>query len=116
MDEQKIDLTVLDPSRDPERWERLVQSVVSRASAARRRTLTVGRQLVAWARPALAIAAGLALLSWAGRLASPEPEAAVARARDDPASVLVRWASSDERPPAARILEVLGERDGAEKL
>jgi len=110
MDEQKIDLSVVDPSRDAERWETLVQSVVSRAVAARRRRLTVGYQLLAWARPALAIAAGVALVSWAGRLASPEPNAPVAEAQEDPAIVLAGWASNDERPPATQILRVLGER------
>jgi hypothetical protein len=112
MDEQKIDLSVVDPSRDAARWERLVQSVARRAVAARRRRLTVGGQLLAWARPALAIAAGVALVSWVGSLASPEPDAPVAESQEDPAIVLARWASSDERPSATKILRVLGERHG----
>jgi hypothetical protein len=112
MDEQKIDLSVLDPSREPERWEKLIRSVARRALAARRRRLTVGYQLLAWARPALAIAAAAALVSWAGNLASPGPTATVAESEEDPAIVLARWASSDERPPATKILRVLGERHG----
>ena len=67
MDEQKIDMSAVDPSRDPERWETLVQSVAARALETRRRRLTVGHQLLSWARPALAIAAeflgSLALVS-----------------------------------------------------
>ena len=110
MDEQKIDLSDLDPSRDAERWEELVRTVARRALAARRRRLTVGHQLLAWARPALAVAAVAALVSWVGNLASPEPTATIAEGQEDPAIVLARWASSDERPSTPKILRVLGER------
>ena len=114
MDEQKIDLSIVDPSRDPERWEGLVQSVATRALAARRRRLTVGYQLLAWARPALAIAAAVALVTWVGRLASPEPNVQLAQTQEDPVVVLATWASSDERPSPAKVLEMLGERHGVE--
>jgi hypothetical protein len=114
MDEEKIDLSGIDPSRDRQRWEGLVQALASRAHAARQRQLSVGHQLLAWARPALAIAASVALMSWAGRLVSPEQDAAVTEGEQDPAIVLAQWAMNDERPPANTILRVLGEPHAAD--
>ena len=113
MDEQKIDLSVIDRSRDGQRWERLVQSVAARALDAGRRRLTVGFQLLSWGRPALAIAASVALVSWAGSLVAPGRGTTAAQTPEDPAIVLAQWARSDERPAPNQILKVLGEPHGA---
>jgi hypothetical protein len=110
MDDQGIDLSFVDPSLDAERWDKLVQSIARRALAARRRRLTVGYQLLAWARPILAIAAGVALMSGVGSLLSPECGVSATESQEDPAVVLARWAASDERPSPSKILEVLGDR------
>ena len=112
MDEHKIDLSVIDPSRDGPRWERLVQSVAARALGAHRRRLTVGFQLLAWGRPALAIAASVALVSWAGSLVAPKRGTPATQKQEDPAIVLAQWAGSDERPAPSQILRVLGEPHG----
>jgi len=114
MNDEKIDLSVLDPSRDEERWERLVESVASRAWSARRRRLTVGNQLTAWARPGLAIAAAVAIAVWAGALTSAEKRAAATGSQAEPAFVLAGWAVSDQVPETSKILEVLGGSNGSD--
>ena len=110
MDEHKIDLTCLDPSRDHERWDRIVNSLAAKAWAARQRKLTVPIQLLAWARPALAIAAAVALVPWVASLARESGDETQVTTEQDPALVLAHWASQDERPAPSRILEVLGDR------
>ena len=140
MTDKKVDLTALDPSREAERWNRLLDSVATRAWNARRRRLTVSFQVVSWARPALAIAATLALVSWAATYQQDRPGASssagsaeVIASKDgakagslsasetaqigkdqDPTTVLARWAELDEMPPTADILRVLGESHGTD--
>jgi len=63
MDEDRMDLSPLDPSADTARWDRMVASVVARgmdARAAARRP-SVADLLALWRRPALALAAVLAI-------------------------------------------------------
>ena len=102
MDEDRIDFSSLDPTRDPQRWTRIVASVVTRAH--RRRSLPA--QLAAWARPTLAAAAACAALAWTAALLDPP-------ARNQPAlassALLSHW-SSDTRS-AATLQELLGGDD-----
>jgi hypothetical protein len=109
MKAEKIDLSSLDPAGDREHWEGLIASVASRAWAARRRRHGVVDQLFVWARPALALAATVALGIWVGALLSAHRPGATAASVQDPAFTLARWATADENPPTASILEVLGE-------
>ena len=109
MNQDRIDLSMLDPSRDQPRWEQTVQSVASRAWAARRRRLSIGGQLSVWARPVLAIAAAVSLVSWAGALTSNSSKPANVSDQQEPAAVLLQWANNDEVPPTSQILQVLGE-------
>lgn len=111
MTDERIDLSSLDPSRDAARWDRLTQSVADRAWKSRQRRITVAHQLLAWARPALAIAATLALIPWIATLVHGQEEETP---QQDPALVLARWANADERPSPSRILEVFGEHHGRE--
>jgi hypothetical protein len=113
MNDERIDLSSLDPSRDEARWNRRIELIAARAAAAGRRRLTVAQQLRTWMRPALAIAASVALVSWLGALASRPSEPTAITATEDPASTLARWAMSDERPSTSSILEVLGGTDRA---
>ncbi|MCC6524834.1 MAG: hypothetical protein IT373_19420 [Polyangiaceae bacterium] len=116
MSDDKIDLSVLDPTHDGPRWERLVVAVAERGRAARRRRLTVSFQLVAWLRPALAAAACLGLLGGVA-IATSAPSGATpttASAADDPAFVLAAWAATSERPDTAEILRVLGASHGTD--
>ena len=68
-----VDLSPLDPRRDPERWERMVSGILARAALAPRGPWG---WLAAWRRPALAAAAlisavSLGTLWWAERAAAP---------------------------------------------
>lgn len=110
MDDSRIDFSSLDPSRDPERWRGMIDSVARRALAARRPS-SIALQLVAWARPAVAMAAALALVIWGAAWASGG-DAAAPKSRVEPAVILSSWATEDSFPPAAEILQVLGGDDG----
>ena len=111
MNDERIDLSSLDPSRNEAQWNRRVEFIAARAWAASQRRLTVASQVCAWMRPALAIAASLALVSWYGPLTSRPSQPRAATTAEDPTFTLTRWAMNDERPSASRILEVLGETD-----
>jgi hypothetical protein len=116
MDDERIDLSALDPARDGKRWDEMVDSVAARALAARRRSTggaspgPVALQLVAWARPALALAAALALVVWAAALAAGGAARASApgTTRTEPAFALSAWAMQDELPSTEDVLETLG--------
>ena len=106
MHDERIDLSALDPARDDQHWNQLVESVVARSLAARQQPLTVGHQMLAWARPILAVAAALALAFGIRELL---PHQRVAHYRPvEPAFVLANWAANNERPDTTRILQVLG--------
>jgi hypothetical protein len=65
MDPERMDLSPLDPARDPERWSRVVAVTRMRVEAAllsRASADGVLDQLGAWSRPILAAAAILALV------------------------------------------------------
>lgn len=83
MDEQPTDLRPLDPTLDRERWERRIAAITALAAPelARRATAVTGPSLVllGWFRPALSVAAVLALCAGAALVmllrspATPEP-------------------------------------------
>lgn len=104
----RIDFSPLDPSRDQDRWNDLLASVARRAVQARRRRLTVAVQLLTWSRPMLAAAAGLALVSWIGAMASGTGQAPTTTASEAPAMTLAAWAEQDRLPDTPKILELLG--------
>lgn len=109
-DDDRLDLGALDPSRDRARWAALVASVASRAEDKARRA-SVPRQLLVLARPALALAAVLALVVWGAAYfdvtSGVEVEAA-------PTDVLARWAQNDELPAPTQIFDVIGAVNAAE--
>jgi hypothetical protein len=109
MDDERIDLSPLDPSRDEKRWQRLITGIAERAVAVRRRRVSVRYQLGAWARPALALAAAAAVVAVLGALLGGATlrGGAVATAHD-PALTLVEWAATGERPETAALVAVLG--------
>jgi hypothetical protein len=117
MTDRKIDLTALDPSRDEARWERMVRSVATRGAegAARRRPGPLLLQLAAWARPALACAAALALAVWvpAWLRASRVETAIPAAAPTDRMARLAAGAASDDAGAATALLLALGDDDDA---
>jgi hypothetical protein len=111
-EEDRIDLSSLDPARDVERWERVIDSIASRAWEARRRRRGVADQLLAWTRPTLALAAGVALAIWAGALLGGQHSGTVAATEEDAAFALAGWAGGGETPSTSRILQVLGDGHG----
>lgn len=112
MDRDKLDLSSLDPSRDEQRWAGLVNAAASKAFATRKKRTTIAAQALAWARPTLAIAAGLALVSWAGSFAKQKEEP-ISQTATQPAYVVAHWELNNQAPSTAQILQVLGAQDGA---
>jgi hypothetical protein len=108
-EDDKIDFRPLDPSVDAARWAKLVAGVAERGRAGARRR-SVPREMRAWARPTLALAAALAAAAWAGAFFAA-PRAADAT---EPAYVVAQWAASEASPAPRTILEILGESDGAQ--
>jgi len=108
MNDERLDLSALDPTRDPERFERAVGRIMDRAAlplAARRARLTAMGQVTRWWRPMLAAAAALAMaaLGVLTRVDPPAPtELAVAEAIGIPTTVAT-WMVSAETPTAAQV-------------
>jgi hypothetical protein len=68
MDQERVDLSALDPRADPVRWEAMVAGVLARAAPAALRERGLLAVLAGWARPTLAAASFAGLVS-AGLLA-----------------------------------------------
>ncbi|MDY0004240.1 MAG: hypothetical protein RBU30_23270 [Polyangia bacterium] len=119
MRDDKIDFSALDPSRDAEGWEERVQEVARMALARHRPRAALPEQLVAWLRPAMVLAAALALLVWGAALgglgrSEPAQTGQVPRSEApgaEPALLVARWAAEDARPTPMELLRVLGGQD-----
>jgi hypothetical protein len=111
MRDSRIDLSALDPAQDTEHWNQLVESIVTRAVARRKQRLTIGYQLLSWARPVLAMAAAVTFVFGIKVLLSHSARSATAKERFETAYVLAKWATNDERPATSNILQVLGEQN-----
>jgi hypothetical protein len=109
MNDDRLDLSPLDPTTDPVRYERAVGRIMGAAAlplARRRARLTAVGQVSRWWRPMLAVAAAIALAA-VGVLTLVEPAAAesdlasgsVAEAMGIPSGV-VSWMTSGEPPTA----------------
>ncbi len=94
----KQDFSPLDPSTNGARWERMISNVVARALA----RPTVARQLRLWARPALAAAAALLLVSGGMLLAEVEGETG------EPVEALAQLAAADQAPSSSQLQAILG--------
>ncbi len=104
-DDDRLDLSALDPTRDDARFEGLVRSTVRAAMARRRRTATT--ETLRWWRPALVLAASLAIAAWLPVLLGGADEAATP-ARTDPAVALLTIARTDAPPSPSEILSAFG--------
>lgn len=97
-DETKLDLSALDPTRDQLRFERLVRDLGGRAARAHRDPLwTLGKA-------SLALAAGLALATWAPQLLATGS----AESMSDPGAALLTWHTEGGPGSAAEVLASLG--------
>lgn len=115
MEDERLDLSPLDPTRDAVRWERLIRSVTDRAApelARRAARRSLAGTVAAWARPTLAAAAALVLLAFAvARSGSPAPQpgaldsAVIAGAEGLrlPAPA-VGWLLEEEPPPVSELI------------
>lgn len=107
-EDDKLDLSGLDPVADPRRLDRVSALIAQRAIAARRNKGSLWGTLVAYSRWAAALSAATAagvifLALTTSPVASDLPE-------DDPADVVVlSWAEGDEEPSVNDILQVLGD-------
>lgn len=109
-DDGRLDLSALDPTRDALRFERMARSVAAKAVERRKLADPLG-EVVRWWRPALALAATLALVFWAPSLlgsstssSSTSDEAASV----DPSTTLLTWASGEGPSSAADVLATFG--------
>lgn len=108
-EEDKVDLSPLDPARDPARWDTLVRGVASRALAAHRARNTLAFQIAAWGRPALAAAAALAIVSWALAWSSDSGEMRTSADTTQPAAYqLAGWAATGKLPETPQMMSALG--------
>ncbi len=113
MNDPKLNLSPLDPATDAVRWERLVRSVAARGAegAARRRPGGLVIQLAAWIRPAFAMAAAVALVTWAPTWLDRARRVSPTQPANDRAARLRSWASGEQ--PGTALFEVLGDDDDA---
>jgi hypothetical protein len=103
-----IDFSALDPCRNQLRWMRTVDNLAARALAERRRRASIQHQLLSWARPVLAVAAGLCLMVWtAGYFVSARRS--VTTSATAPALQIAAWAANDKIPEISDLSEVLRE-------
>ncbi len=112
MDDDRIDLSAFDPTRDEAHFDRLVDSIMVRAAdqlAERRASSSPLMQLVQWRRPMLAAAAVIAMVSvgvlW--QVQSPgleEETTGVAEAIGVP-SLLAQGIRNNELPTTAELFE-----------
>jgi len=103
MDDDRVDLSALDPARDPARWNALVTAAAARAAARRRASLA--RTVAGYGIPAFALAAAAALAIWV--LAPARGAPAITTETDNASDVLAGWALQGV-PDGAGLLSSLG--------
>ena len=108
MEDERIDFSALDPSRNELRWQRAVEMLVGQALAERRRRLSIEQQLLRWARPVLAVAAGLGIVAWTAGLLSANSSQQVSSVQQPPALTLANWAANNQIPEPSDLLGTLG--------
>jgi hypothetical protein len=112
MDDDRIDCSALDPTRDHDRFDRLVGSILEQAAdelANRRATSSPLMQLVNWKRPMLAAAAVLAMVSvgvlWQVESTEVEDDTTgIAEAIGVP-SLLAQGIRNNDMPTTAELFE-----------
>jgi hypothetical protein len=109
MDERRIDLSSLDPARDPERFERMVRAVLDRADAPPPHPFAGA--LVARGRIAVLAAAALAALAWVPALTGIRAGVNEATGTDAVAT-LAGWAQAGSIPEGVDLFQTLGGTDG----
>jgi hypothetical protein len=108
-DDEQLDLGPLDPSRDAARWQRRIETIATEALRRRRRAHGLVQELLVWSRPALAVAAALAVLVWSQALSTERraTEQSASSERRARTGSLLEWAQKDQVPPPEIILWAL---------
>lgn len=112
MNDERLDLRALDPTRDPERFDRAIGRIMDRAAlplAARRARRTAVDQVTRWWRPMLALAAAVTVAA-IGVLTQVTPASSGTAAREPGVAeaigiptTLVTWLAADGMPTAAEV-------------
>lgn len=104
--DKRIDFSALDPSQDRLRWQARIGQIVNTTMLRRRQREDFPAFLLRYARPALAIAAALALVSWIG---ARQSRANVGpSALETPSSTVLEWATNDQVPSTLDVFDSLG--------
>ena len=106
--EDRIDFSALDPRRDEVRWTRTVSALVSKAVAERHRRLSIEQQLLRWARPVLAVAAGLSFVSWTAGYLTANRAHRISTVENPAALNLAHWAANNQIPEPSDLYGTLG--------
>lgn len=112
MNNDRFDFALVDPARNPARWDGVIHAVAARAVTAHRERNAFAYALLGWARPTVGIASAVALVAWLGAGTRNTNNTTSVTSNVPPSLVVASWAVSDERPSTATILEVLGNSDG----
>jgi hypothetical protein len=105
MNDQQIDFSSLDPSRNAKQWGVRIDLIAERATRNCIGQFTVVGQLLAWSKPMFAVAASIALAASLSMLTSHKESPS---SRVDPAATIAMWAANDEVPNTETVLVVLG--------
>jgi len=106
--DERIDFSTLDPSRHELRWKRTVDGLVGQALAERHKRLSIERQLLRWARPVLAVAAGLCIVAWTAGFLVTGSSDQVSSVQHVPALTLANWAANNQIPEPSDLFGTLG--------
>ncbi|HEX7117596.1 MAG TPA: hypothetical protein VF212_02330 [Longimicrobiales bacterium] len=116
MDIERVDLSALDPAADAERWERLVRRIMAGAApelARRAATRDPFTLLASWARPMIAAAAAITVISFAVLRRTPGPveigstaSRGIVEALEVP-SPAADWLNEDRAPTVTDLVSVL---------
>jgi hypothetical protein len=107
MDDRPLDLSALDPARDPGRWAEVMERTLTRAGAA-----LVARRphplvfIAEWRRPVLALAAATMLLLVPAEVALERRDAQDERLRAL-ARVSTTWAQEGRTPSGEELLRAM---------
>ncbi|HEX7505982.1 MAG TPA: hypothetical protein VF550_04370 [Polyangia bacterium] len=106
--DDRIDFSALDPRRNEPRWARTVYGIVGKALAERRNRFSIEQQLLRWARPVLAVAAGLGIVVWTAGLLAMGASEQLSATRHAPALTLANWAANNQIPEPIDLFGTLG--------
>jgi hypothetical protein len=106
--EDRIDFSALDPSHNELRWTRTVHALVGSALVERRKRLSIEQQLLRWARPVLAVAAGLSFVTWTASYLASNRAQQVSTLQNPPALILANWAANNQIPEPSDLFGTLG--------